>query len=575
VTGPQRRSLAERVAERSGATPAVVEAVLAAHAVPDSHVPGTARSLRVARLRLRGSKTGPQGTGPFDATFIFPAGVVMAVGANLRGKTTLLEAIALCLRGEPRELQRDVAAWLTDVECDAEVNGRPTGFRVAMHDGAVAGGAVLEAYDLAGLLLGGSRARTVLTAGSAAEYARAVDAFMLDRLSLEPLFAAIKTGGVQTHRWASYFGALYPPAGRDPVLIGETVMAGLAGRLLTVFLDLPGAALLTRVRAARDAARNRMKEDAAAQAAAAVTGGARRGQIEALGRARAALDVLALRSPARSASAAAADVTAFAGQLADAEADWTGAGVLYRQARAARQHDERALNDHRESAVARALFHGLDPAACPRCEAPVAAERKAREAESLACAVCAQPVAADSDAEAAREAEAELASALEASSRAGAAALEALERAEAETAGLSERLEAAEAELREARDAAEIDERASLELAVARAEGALAVLPEDDLVRVDPWLLAHPRFHMHFTPTYSSWINQVERFFAYVTGDLVVRSDHRSVQALEKDIREWVKAWNDNPKPFIWTKSADQILASLGRLLQRTTGAGH
>jgi transposase/transcriptional regulator with XRE-family HTH domain len=89
------------------------------------------------------------------------------------------------------------------------------------------------------------------------------------------------------------------------------------------------------------------------------------------------------------------------------------------------------------------------------------------------------------------------------------------------------------------------------------------------------WLQAHPRFHMHSTPTYSSWINQVERFFAYVTADLLVRSDHRSVQALEKDIRDWVKAWNDNPKPFIWTKSADQILASLGRLLQRTTGAGH
>ncbi len=89
------------------------------------------------------------------------------------------------------------------------------------------------------------------------------------------------------------------------------------------------------------------------------------------------------------------------------------------------------------------------------------------------------------------------------------------------------------------------------------------------------WLEAHPRFHMHFTPTYSSWINQVERFFAYVTDDLLVRSDYRSVQALEKDIRDWVKAWNENPKPFIWSKSADQILASLGRLLQRTTGAGH
>ncbi len=89
------------------------------------------------------------------------------------------------------------------------------------------------------------------------------------------------------------------------------------------------------------------------------------------------------------------------------------------------------------------------------------------------------------------------------------------------------------------------------------------------------WLAAHPRFHMHFTPTYSSWINQVERLFAYVTTDLLQRSDHRNVQALEADIRNWVKGWNADPKPFVWTKTAEQILNSLARLLQRTTGAGH
>ena len=89
------------------------------------------------------------------------------------------------------------------------------------------------------------------------------------------------------------------------------------------------------------------------------------------------------------------------------------------------------------------------------------------------------------------------------------------------------------------------------------------------------WLEQHPRFHMHYTPTYSSWINQVERWFAYLTEDLLRRSDHRSVQALEKDIRNWVQAWNENPKPFIWTKTAEQILESLSRLLQRINGAGH
>jgi transposase len=92
---------------------------------------------------------------------------------------------------------------------------------------------------------------------------------------------------------------------------------------------------------------------------------------------------------------------------------------------------------------------------------------------------------------------------------------------------------------------------------------------------VTNWLQKHPRFHMHFTPTYSSWINQVERLFAEVTRDLLQRSDHRSVQALEKDLRNWVKAWNENPQPFIWTKTAEDSLDSIARYLKRINDAGH
>ena len=92
---------------------------------------------------------------------------------------------------------------------------------------------------------------------------------------------------------------------------------------------------------------------------------------------------------------------------------------------------------------------------------------------------------------------------------------------------------------------------------------------------IKAWLTTHPRIHLHFTPTYSSWLNLVERFFGYVTADLLQRSDHRSVQALEADIRNWVAAWNTDPKPFVWTKTADQILRSLGRLIQRIGNPGH
>lgn len=80
---------------------------------------------------------------------------------------------------------------------------------------------------------------------------------------------------------------------------------------------------------------------------------------------------------------------------------------------------------------------------------------------------------------------------------------------------------------------------------------------------------------MHFTPTYLSWINQVERLFAEGTRELLQRSDHRNVQALKNDLRNWVKGWNENPKPFIGTKTAEEIRESLGRLLKRTNGAGH
>lgn len=89
------------------------------------------------------------------------------------------------------------------------------------------------------------------------------------------------------------------------------------------------------------------------------------------------------------------------------------------------------------------------------------------------------------------------------------------------------------------------------------------------------WLARHPRFHMHFTPTGSSWVNQVERWFGFLTDQLIRRGVHKSVASLEKDIRNWVKEWNRNPKPFVWKKTAEEILNSLARYCQRISGAGH
>jgi transposase len=101
------------------------------------------------------------------------------------------------------------------------------------------------------------------------------------------------------------------------------------------------------------------------------------------------------------------------------------------------------------------------------------------------------------------------------------------------------------------------------------------------------WLAKRPRFYVHFTPTYGSWLNLVERWFSALTTKQLRRGAHRSVAQLEAAIQEFIDAHHAAPKPFVWTKTADEILASIGRfaqrtldtqapqLISRTTGTGH
>ncbi|MFF8554804.1 IS630 family transposase, partial [Streptomyces sp. NPDC015501] len=89
------------------------------------------------------------------------------------------------------------------------------------------------------------------------------------------------------------------------------------------------------------------------------------------------------------------------------------------------------------------------------------------------------------------------------------------------------------------------------------------------------WLLAHPRFHLHFTPTSASWLNLVERWFAELTQKKLKRGVHRSVQALERDIRAWLTDWNEHPRPFVWTKTADEILAKVAAYCRRISDSDH
>ena len=89
------------------------------------------------------------------------------------------------------------------------------------------------------------------------------------------------------------------------------------------------------------------------------------------------------------------------------------------------------------------------------------------------------------------------------------------------------------------------------------------------------WFARHPRFQPHFTPTSASWLNQVERWFALLTQRQIKRGTHRSTLALEQAIRDYLRHHNNNPKPFTWTKNADEILANIARFCKRISDSAH
>ncbi len=89
------------------------------------------------------------------------------------------------------------------------------------------------------------------------------------------------------------------------------------------------------------------------------------------------------------------------------------------------------------------------------------------------------------------------------------------------------------------------------------------------------WLLRHPRFTLHFTPTYSSWLNLVERWFAELTDKWLRRGTHRSTKDLESAISSWIANWNEDPRPFVWHKTADEILDTLAAYCERISDSGH
>lgn len=367
------------------------------------------RHLSLRRLRVRGTKTVNGTESDFDRAFQFSTGVTVIHGDNLRGKSTILEIVALMLRGEPRGLQADVLGWLQQISLDISVNGEPLGLRLNLDGGIIGNGAIIPGTveTLAALEdePHGDSPATVRTSGPD-EWAAAVSQLMLDRLGLEPVhqFAknpdATRPGTLQLHGWPAYFSAVFPPVGANDTLLGDTTGTALNQDLLNVFLDFPGAALRTRL---RSASRMMDAQQKAAQAQDQATAKALATQLETartdLVTAEAAL--AALNAAADGADPAAAELARddAAGQLVLARRRRRALNSQLEEAREAQFESRRQLADLIESHTAGRLFHGLDVRACPRCEADITPERQANEKREHSCSVCSQPVVEHDDTE--------------------------------------------------------------------------------------------------------------------------------------------------------------------------------
>lgn len=480
----EQAGLDERIAARSGVAIADVREVFDSYGVALAHPPARPRPMRVRRLHIAGERTGAVAPGPIDSTLKFDDGLTGLVAANLRGKSSVLELITWCLRGEPKKLRKTVRRWLRQVDLDTVIADRVIGFRLNLVDGKFTSAVILAAPTLEALaqVRDADPARDVVAlsrALTAESYADQVQSLMMTWMDLQPLVSTSRETSLTTNGWPAYFGAVYLPPARSDALVGDVVMGGLSGRLLQVYLDLPGAGALTRIKSEAKLLTARRKARAAADKQARSDRAEERGRIEAdLDRARAVLE--SVSGPQHGAEVALIDlaetVRRLAGAVGDAQERWEECDSEFRQARRQRRRDEKRLNDASESATARRLFHGLDPRACPRCDQEIAADRRALEKEAHSCAVCARPVEGDDTTP--EDVLDEARACLEASTKAEQAARERVRVVEAEVSRVSEQLRAAEEELRRADVAAQVPLRFHAHENVLRLEGALSVFPE-------------------------------------------------------------------------------------------------
>jgi hypothetical protein len=243
-----------------------------------------------------------------------------------------------------------------------------------------------------------------------------------------------------------------------------------------VFLDLPYAALRTRVRAVLRSLEGQVRANSQRDAAESASLSARRAEAErTLAAARVALAALDAAHPVEDLRVVAEAAENAAALVAARRSEHDSAAALLSRARESRIDDQRHLLRIKESAVAGALFHGLNPASCPRCELSIDTDRRHRERDAHECAVCARPIAVGEE-DQARAEEEQAADALEASEKAERAFAASVEKLSGELAAAQRHLDEVDARLKAAEGAHRVADRAAAELAVAAAEGTVRAL---------------------------------------------------------------------------------------------------
>lgn len=485
-------NLIDRIAAKAECSNDVVEQVLGDYGINLMGANRHHRSIRLDRLRVRGDKAGGIEPGAFDETFEFNLGVTVVAAGNFRGKTSILEIVTLVLRGEPRNLQADVLSWIQEVSLDVHINGRPIGFRVTIGDSKIEVGRILAGTtaDLEASDDVDSAGVTELGRVQGNEnWAQYVGSFMMSEFGLEEMQVFNRgrnddeTGIIKSHGWHSYFGVLYPPSGADKVLLGSTPGDSLPVKLMRVFLDMPEATRSMRVNAL---AQRLNSEFAAEQRRGRDANAAIASQLQAaqdrLAEAESSLQMLHKQAPAENLEELSQLAVEAGGLAVTARQAVEAAQLALSAAQADRIADTKALNSLRESKVASALFHGLDPKYCPRCETSISAERRSREHDDHQCAVCDRTIHID-DEDDYEERELQASEALAASTAAEKSLVAARDESQTAFIEAQNALRAIDERIAEARGAHQATEllQAENELAAASAvvETLLAMSPEE------------------------------------------------------------------------------------------------